>query len=262
MFHQIDGRWVHSVGFGDGPRTFVGIAGSFASWEIWLPTFEILSHRWRCIGFDHDGVGQTKVPVDQITRERQLETLFSVLDAHGVERCVLAGDSNNAALAIEAVLARPDRFDGLVIVNGSAWGFDSPDARRFASGLRSHFERTVDFFVRAVFPEPDSEHLEGWLRDIIVRTGPEASARIVESFYDVDLRPRLDDVNVASAVVHGALDALSPSAMDDARALAEALHAELHVLRDAGHLPLLSRPQEVASIIDGFASRTSTGVTR
>lgn len=255
MFHQVAGRWVHSVSFGAGPGTFVGVAGSFANWEIWAPTFERLSPRWRVVGLDHDGVGQTKVPASEITHERHLETLFSVLDAHEVERCVIAGDSNNATLAIEAVIEQPDRFDGLVIVNGHAWGFDHPDARRFVTGLRTHFDATLDFFVEVVFPEPDSDHLKAWLRDIIVRTGPEAAARIVEIYFGLDLRPRLSELDLPAMVVHGALDALTPDSMVDAQRLSDALGADLRLLDGAGHLPLLSRPDEVAALLDAFMER-------
>lgn len=247
------------MSFGSGPGTLVGVAGSFANWEIWAPTFEQLSARWRVIGFDHDGVGQTKVPPSDITRERHLETLFSVLDAQHVDRCVIAGDSNNAALALEAVLAQPERFAGLVIVNGHAWGFDTPDARRFARGLREHFDKTIEFFVEVVFPEADSDHLKTWLADIITRTGSEAAARIVEIYFGVDLRPRLAAVDVPAMIVHGALDALSPSALDDARELAAALKAELHLLDDAGHLPLLSRPNDVAALLDRFLEAQAVG---
>jgi 3-oxoadipate enol-lactonase len=255
VFHQVGGRLVHSVSFGAGPQTLVGIAGSFASWEIWAPVFELLSPRWRVVSFDHDGVGQTKVPADDITHERHLETLFSVLHAQGIERCVLAGDSNNAALAIEAVAQEPDRFAGLVVCNGHAWGYDTPDARRFAAGLRSHFDETLNFFVQIVFPEPDSEHLKQWLRDIIVRTGPDAAARIVEIFYGLDVRDRIGEIDVPAMVVHGVLDNLSPDALDDARQLASLLGAELHLIEGAGHLPLLSRPQEVADHLDAFLAR-------
>ena len=257
MFHSIGERRVHSVSFGTGAGTLVGVAGSFANWEIWAPTFELLSRRWRVVSFDHDGVGQTKVPIEEITHQRHLETLFSVLDAQRVDHCVLAGDSNNATLAIEAILAQPDRFDGLVIVNGHAWGFDRPEARRFVEGLQAHFAETVDFFVQVVFPEPDSDHLKDWLRDIIVRTGPEAAVRIVELYYELDLRPRLGDVTIPAMVVHGVLDALSASAMEDAKQLSSALNADLHLLEGAGHLPLLSRPREVAGLLDAFLAEHS-----
>ena len=255
MFHRVGDRWVHSLSFGDGPGTFVGVAGSFANWEIWAPLFERMSPRWRTVGFDQDGVGQTKVPLDQITREQQLETLFSVLDAQDVERCVIAGDSNNTTLAIQAVLAAPERFQGLVVVNGRAWDFESPDVHRFVAGLHDHFEATIEFFVKVVFPEPDSEHLQAWLHDIIRRTGPEATARIIESYFGIDLRDRLGEVAVPAMVIHGDQDALSPTANDDARELADRLGGELRVLEGAGHLPLLSRPDEVASHVDEFMRR-------
>jgi 3-oxoadipate enol-lactonase len=252
MFHAVGDRRVHSVSFGGGPGTLVGVAGSFASWEIWAPTFELLSDRWRVVSFDHDGVGQTKVPVEEITHERHLETLFSVLDAQRVDRCVIAGDSNNATLALEAALEQPDRFAGVVIVNGHAWDFDTPEAHRFVDGLRSHYEATREFFVKIVFPEPDSEHLQRWLADIIDRTGPEAAARITEMYYGLDLRPRLGALSVPAMIVHGALDVLSPSAMADAEELATLVRAELHVLPDVGHLPLLSQPEQVAVLLDAF----------
>lgn len=258
MFHSVEGRHVHSLSFGTGPGTLVGVAGSFASWEIWAPVFELLSASWRVVGFDHDGVGETKVPVEEISHERHVETLLSVLDAQSVETCVIAGDSANAAVAIDAVIQRPERFVGLVVVNGHAWGFDRPEVRRFVDGLRTQFEPTVDFFVELVFPEPDSDHLKRWLRDIIIRTGAEAAARIVEVNYAVDLRPRLDEVRVPTLIVHGVLDAISPSALDDAKTLATMIAgARLELIDDAGHLPLLSRPAAVAGILDAFLAATA-----
>jgi pimeloyl-ACP methyl ester carboxylesterase len=122
MFHQHHDRTIHSLSFGSGPGTFVGVAGSFADWEVWAPTFELLSARWRCVGLDHDGVGLTETTLDAITHERHVETLFAVLDAQGVDRCVLGGHSVNASVAVDAVLRDPTRFDGLVVANGHGWG--------------------------------------------------------------------------------------------------------------------------------------------
>lgn len=237
----------------------VAIAGSFANWEIWSPTFELLSPKWRVVGFDHDGVGQTKVPLDEITHERHVETFFSVLDAQNVERCIVAGDSANAAVAIDAVLQQPERFDGLVIVNGHAWGFDRPEVRQFIAGLRAQFDATVDFFVELVFPEPDTEHLKQWLREIITRTGAEAAARIIEANLSVDLRPRLPEIDLPTLIIHGVLDAISASALEDAEALAAIIpKAELMLLDGAGHLPLMSQPDVVAVELDAFLTANVT----
>lgn len=257
MFHHIGNRRVHSLSFGSGPRTLVGVAGSFASWEIWSPVFELLSPTWRVVGFDHDGVGQSKVPVEAISHDAHVETLLSVLDAQGVDRCVVAGDSANAAVAVDAVLREPSRFDGLVIANGHVWGFDRPEVRQFVDALRTRFEPTVDFFVNLVFPEADSEHLKRWLRDIIIRTGAESAARILEVNFDVDLRSRLSEISVPTLIVHGALDSINPDALAEANQLARLIPgARLELIDDAGHLPLLSRPSVVAGMLDSFLSAT------
>jgi pimeloyl-ACP methyl ester carboxylesterase len=257
VFHTVGDRRVHSVSFGSGPATLLAVAGSFASWEIWEPVFELLSPGWRVVGFDHDGVGETKVPIDEISHARHVETTLSVLDAQGIDRCVIAGDSANAAVAIAAALRQPERFDGLVVVNGHAWGFDRPAVRRFIEGLRTDFSPTVDSFVNLVFPEVDSEHLKRWLRDIIERTGAEAAAAILEANLAIDLRPRLPELRIPSLIIHGALDATSDSSLDDARELAALLpNAELVLVADAGHLPLLSRPEVVAAHLASFMHAT------
>jgi len=161
-------------------------------------------------------------------------------------------------VAIEAVLRQPERFDGLVIVNGSAWGFDRSGRQRFVTGIREDFDGTLDFFVDLVFPEPNSGHLKQWLRDIIVRTGPDGVARILESYYQVDLRDRLGDIRVPTMVIHGMLDALSESSLEDAQELADAIpSSELHLLENAGHLALLSSPESVAELLGTFLAAHS-----
>jgi pimeloyl-ACP methyl ester carboxylesterase len=54
---------------------------------------------------------------------------------------------------------------------------------------------------------------------------------------------------VAYDHIHGDADALVP--VEDARWLAGQMpHAELHILPGAGHVPTMTRPAEVAAIID------------
>lgn len=251
-------RAIHSVSFGAGDPTFVGVAGSFADWSAWEPTFDRLRARWRCVGFDHDGVGATEVDVGDITHARHVDTLFSVLDAHGIERCVVGGHSVNASVAIDGVLRDPGRFDGLVIANGHGWAMDRPEVRDFTDALRSSFSAAVDFFVEIALPEPDSDAAKNWLRSTMHRTGPEACARILEAKYEVDLRDRLCEVSVPTLVVHGALDRLSPDPFAEAATFAREIpDARLVVLDDAGHLPLRSRPEVFASLLGDFMSEVS-----
>jgi 3-oxoadipate enol-lactonase len=255
MFHLIADRLVHSVSFGSGPLTLVAISGSIGNWEIWQQPMELLSQRRRVVALDHDGVGETKVPLDEITFERHIETVLGVLDRYGLEGCVLAGDSNNVAVAIGAALRQPQRIRGLVLVSGAAWGFDRPEVRAFIDAMRRDFDRTIDGFVRSCLPEANSGHLQAWLRDIIHRTGCEACCRLIESYFAVDLRERLHELQMPALVIHGALDRVHADGRADAERLAAGIaEARLVVLEEAGHVPTLSRAGQVAALLDEFMS--------
>ena len=54
------------------------------------------------------------------------------------------------------------------------------------------------------------------------RTGPEACAALVESYFGIDLRERLHEIPIPTLVLHGGLDAMPGGSADEARDLAAA----------------------------------------
>ena len=104
--------------FGSGPRTLVAHGGWVGSGELWHAPFELLSTNWRCVTYDHRGTGGSLVREQPITFEHLVQDLFRVLDALKIEQCVLAGESSGAFVVLEAALRQPQRFTGLVIVDG------------------------------------------------------------------------------------------------------------------------------------------------
>jgi 3-oxoadipate enol-lactonase / 4-carboxymuconolactone decarboxylase len=254
MFERIAGQMVHTVTYGQGADTIVGLAGVFGNVEIWQQPFELLHHRFRTIAFDHFGTGETHVTDRLVTFDEQVALIEHVLDAFDVERCVLAGDSSFSAVAIAAAARWPERVRALALVAGRIDHQPNEDTLRFVEGLRRSFDRTVAGFVDVCLPEDVHGHLRRWLRDIISRTGPDRAARLVESFYDVEIRALLPSLDVPTLVVHGALDRIN--AVAAAEELAEELpDSELIVLGDAGHVPTLSRPTAVADAISDFVRR-------
>lgn len=249
MFLDLDGVRLHAVSFGEGPRTFVAIGGWTGSWELWEQPFELLTEAgWRCVAYDHRGSGESPADPSLITVGAMVEEVFGVLDALGIERCLLGGESMGGAIAQYAVVREPERFEGLVLVAPGLTGRWKADPE-FTALCRADYPTAARVFVERCLPEPDSEHLERWGRDILLRAEPEQAARMFEMWEDEGV-PELDPrgIELPVLVVHGTHDAVVE--IESSRSLAALLpDAELVVLDGAGHVPTVTRPADVVAAI-------------
>lgn len=249
MFVAADGYLLNTVEFGSGPLTFVAHGGWVGNWELWQEPFQLMQSR--CISYDYRGAGASTFPPDSITPDGLVDDLFAVLDHYEVESCVLAGESLGALTCLQAVLREPARFAGLVLVDGVP-AASKQQMSPLVEGSRTDYPRTVAGFIDACVPEPDSEHIRRWGRQILLRAEPEAAARMFEAHYEQNTAVDIRQIAVPTLVVHGGQDAIVPVALGEA--VAEAIpQAELTVIPDAGHIPTLTRPQEVVDAIDRWA---------
>jgi pimeloyl-ACP methyl ester carboxylesterase len=231
--------------------------GWVASWDLWLPLIELLQHDWRCVAFDHRGAGASTFPASAITPDALVDDVFRVLDAAGIDRCVIAGESLGCLVVEQAVLRDPSRFLGQVLVGGPAPSATrAPEAgekqRAIAAAIHADWPAYVDRFVAACLPEADAAQLHRWGVQTLLPAGPEAGAAMFAAFAHV--APRLEDIGVPTLVIHGAADAIVPVA-DGEAAAARIPGAELVVLEGVGHVPPLTRPHEVAEAITEWWSR-------
>lgn len=229
---------------------FVAHGGWVGNWELWQEPFQLMQSRWRCISYDHRGSGASIATAAQITPQSLVEDLIRVLDRLDIDRCVLAGESLGALTVMTAAVEHPDRVAGLVIVDGAP---AAGGAELLVDGSRSDFAATVRWFVDACVPEPDSEHVRRWGRQILLRADNEAAARILEVHAEQSIAPPAERISAPTLIVHGEQDAIIPLAA------AEGLRsripdATLVTLPGAGHVPTLTRAAEVVAAIDGWWS--------
>jgi pimeloyl-[acyl-carrier protein] methyl ester esterase len=257
MFIQIAGHEVFALSFGAGPRTFLAQGGWIGSSEVWLPTLELLSPGWRTVAFDHRGAGETWVPVDAITYAALVDDIFRVMDALAIDRCVLGGESAGAQVVLEAVLRHPERFTGATLVDGTAGLPRPPEAGPSPiTGPPStwpgadHTAR-LRWFIELCVPEPDAEPIRRWGHHILQRAHPDAAERLwgIGRSAAAALAERFAELQVPVLLVGGSADPLAPPvAMAElARRLPRSQHVELS---GAGHVPIMTRPREVAAAIE------------
>lgn len=251
MFIARPDAQLYAVGFGAGPRTLVALGGWVGSWELWAEPFAELSATWRTIAFDHRGAGATLAPAESISLQALVDDLFAVLDAYAVGECVLAAESAGAAVALQAVLQAPQRFSGMVVVDG-LYHRERPDRPDpFVAALQADFDGTLSQFVDACVPEPDSAAMRSWGRQIVGRSTPAAAVRLYECLYDADLRPQIGQISQPSLIIHGEADLIVP--VDAAQWLAGQLpNSQLLILPGAGHVPTITQPRAVAGAIERF----------
>lgn len=252
LFISLDNAQIFTTSFGPtSAPAFLALGGWIGSWEDWLEPLSLLSHTWHTLSYDHRGSGITIAPLKSLTYTQLVDDVFAVLDAYGVERCILAAMSMGAAIAFGAALKNPHRFSGLVIVNGAYYWPTPPEQDTFLAGLQQDYSRTLDRFVHACVPEKDSDHIKRWGRRILDRASPEAAIALYRMAGTIDLRDDLSRITLPTLIVHGDADTLVP--VQSARWLAETLpNSRLVIISGAGHVPIMTQPAEVVRAILGF----------
>lgn len=251
MFLTIDDAKIFTTAMGSPvagastPPVILGIGGWIGNWELWLGPFSLLSAHFYTIAYDHRGSGATMAPVESITFDRLVDDVFAVLDAYQIDRAFLAAESAGAAIALGAALKNPQRIQGLIIVDGFYFNDTLAEKDPFLAGLQSHYSATLDGFVEACVPEKGCEHIKRWGRQILDRAEPAAALALYGVVGSIDLRGDLSRITQPVLILHGDADRLVP--LESARWLLHTLpHAELTILKGAGHIPTMTWPKEVA----------------
>jgi pimeloyl-ACP methyl ester carboxylesterase len=229
--------------------------------ETWLLMAPWLPRRLRAVLLDLPGHGASStIDAGAAGARTQAAALAAFLDALGIERAVIAGNSMGGGIALRFAQDYPDRVRALVLVASVA-----PVV--IANELTAAFDRGENLLV------PDShDKTESFLRTVTEKPPrvPRAVQRYVtatrvarQAHLDTIFRgwsaaapadgiPRdLESIPHPTLVIHGARDRIVHPATADL--LASRLpRARRVILSGIGHVPQLEAPSEVARLIATF----------
>ena len=115
----------HDLGSGDPVLLLHGSGPGVSAYANWRLTFGSLSPYFRVLAPDLAGFGFTEVPEDQVyDREIWLQQIVDLLDALGIEKTHVVGNSFGGSMALALAIAHPSRVDKLVCMGAVGVPFE------------------------------------------------------------------------------------------------------------------------------------------
>lgn len=266
-FIEVDGLSVHlrDEGPRDDPLPIVLLHGTSASLHTWDGWAEALRGERRVVRMDLPGFGLTGPRADSdYSIAAYVRFVLRVLDALGIERFVLAGNSLGGEIAWRTAVAAPQRVARLVLVDAGGHAFASASVPIGFRLARLPLARdlftwvlprgVVEASVRNVYGDPSrvGDELVDRYYELALREGNRHA--LAQRFAQLDLGAQaalIPTVAVPTLILWGGQDRLIPPAFGEAFAR-EIRGSRLVVFDTLGHVPHEEDPARTVAELRRF----------
>ncbi len=237
---------------------FVMFANSLGSdlriWDLLLPH---LPEGLRIIRYDKRGHGLSDCPPGPYTIDQHVEDAAAVADAVGASDVTFVGLSIGGLIGQGLAVSRPDIVKRLVLMDtaakiGSDQMWDDRIQALRTDGLASMTDAILDRWFAPRF-RADDKAVAPW-RNMLARTPLEGYIACCQAIKAADLTDQAPKLTQPVMSMVGDADQSTPP--DLVQATADLYSASCHVLSDAGHIPCVEKPTEVADLITHFMEST------
>lgn len=275
-FMDLDGLTVHVRSQGEGAPALVMLHGFLSNTRSWDRITPALATDHRVVAYDRPSFGLTDRPLpgdwptgrNPYTPDAQVRQLLALLDAEGIDRAVLVGNSAGGTVAVNFALQHPDRVAGLVLISPAIYaGGGAPDWIKpllFSPQLERIGPVLVNGFIESL-ASSDIGFTGAWYDPSRVtdadRAAYYAPARIgnagralwefTKASADLRLGEKVAALAVPTLVITGQFDAVVPTEQS-IRLAGELPGAALAVLPDCGHVPQEECPGLVLEAMQPF----------
>lgn len=275
--HEHDGAEiaVHEAGPPDGPPV-LAVHGLGASKVSLLPVVAGLAGAGhRVLALDLPGFGASD-PVDdaRYTQHAFAEAVLATLDAAGIDRAMLVGNSLGGRVVVELALAEPDRVAGLGLLCPAVAFEEYALVRPVLRALPAHramgwarwprLAPMVDRALARMFADParvPADNLVAAREDFVAAMGHGPRRRaMAATMRQLALErpggfwPKLGGLRVPSLWIFGEADRLVHPGYAD-RVRAHAPGADVQRWADCGHVPQFEHPEAAVAALTRLAAR-------
>jgi class 3 adenylate cyclase/pimeloyl-ACP methyl ester carboxylesterase len=254
---------------GDGPLDLVHIPGLLShldlAWENpkYRRFMDRLSAFARVLVYDKRGCGLSDPVSEPPSVEERIDDTRAVMDAEGVERAVVFGCSEGAALAAFFAAAHPERVSHAILYGSFARL--TPDPPHYPSAILGllDVEQTLEAFREAMKSWGEgvmltilapslygTEEQAWWGRYERGAMSPRSAETLMRANAELDLREILPVIGVPTIVLHRDGDMIP---IDGGRYVAEHIPGARFIeLKGDDHWPWVGDPDEVCDHVEEF----------
>jgi pimeloyl-ACP methyl ester carboxylesterase/DNA-binding CsgD family transcriptional regulator len=171
---------------------------------------EGLAERFTVIRYDKPGCGLSERDAIDLSFDGQVTAALAVADAVGARRFRLFGASQGGQLAAAIAARYPDRVEALVVYGMCASGADLAPAEvreSVVALVRAHWGLGLKALAGTFVTDPTAEDLASFTRFQRASASAAVAARLLEVYYNTDVRALLPAVLARTAVLHREADA-------------------------------------------------------
>lgn len=271
-FVEVNGLSVHYKEMGTGQPVFILLHGFGASAFSWREVMGPFAELGRVIAYDRPAFGLTSRPMpgdwtgnNPYSPESQAAIVIGLMDALGVEKAILVGNSAGGTVSVYTALTNPERVGGLILVDAAiytgggspAWArplLGTPQMRHLGPLLARQIASSGDDFIRTAFHDPTlvtQDILDGYRKPLNANNWDRALWELTAASHPLGLAERLTELNLPVLVLTGDDDRIVPTE-ESLRLGAEIPGASLVVIPNAGHVPHEEKPDDFMQAVRDF----------
>ncbi|MBG9983057.1 alpha/beta fold hydrolase [Aerococcaceae bacterium DSM 111020] len=247
------------------PLLFVHGSGpgvsAYANWRLILPLVEDTAHAY---AMDMIGFGYSDKPTgDEVNYGRELWTqqIIDFMDALGLDKVNLVGNSFGGSLGLSVALNYPERVNKLIMMGpmgvedqipfglNEVWGYKG--TKEHMAELIDLFTYNKDFASEELIETRHSASLEPGFHEAFSTMFPEPRQKSFDDLAFPD--EKIKTVKQKTLIVHGREDHVIP-VRNSYRLINLIEDAELHVFGGCGHWTQIEKSEEFANLVKNFVA--------
>jgi pimeloyl-ACP methyl ester carboxylesterase len=270
LFIEVNGVNVHYKKVGNGEPVFILLHGFGASIFSWREVMEPLAEFGTVIAYDRPAFGLTERPLEwegenPYSQDAQVELVIGLMDALGIEKATLVGNSAGGTVSMLAALKYPQRVTSLILVDPAVYAgggapawirplLGTPQFQRIGPLFARQLQAQGTEFIKTAWHDPSKitpEVFEGYQKPLQVENWDKALWYLTLSSRESGLAERVGEFNLPVLVITGDDDRIVPTEQS-VRLAGEIQNAELVVIAQCGHVPHEECPAEFMQAVTDF----------